>query len=67
LLVFTHAWDDPDGKPGHETLVTVRLEDHHGKTLMTFRQAFFTSVEQRDGHRGGWSECFERLAAHLAA
>jgi uncharacterized protein YndB with AHSA1/START domain len=66
LLVFTHAWDDAEGKPGHETLVTVRLEDHGGKTRMTFRQAFFTSVQERDGHRGGWSECFDRLTEHLA-
>jgi uncharacterized protein YndB with AHSA1/START domain len=67
LLVFTHAWDGPDGKPGHETLVTVRLEDQNGKTRMTFRQAFFESVEQRNGHRSGWSECFDRLDARLAA
>ena len=67
LLVFTHAWDGPDGKPGNETLVTVRLEDEDGKTRMTFRQAFFESVEQRNGHHGGWSECFDRLDAHLAA
>jgi uncharacterized protein YndB with AHSA1/START domain len=45
----------------------VRLEDQDRKTRMTFRQAFFESVEQRDGHRGGWSECFDRLDAHLAA
>lgn len=67
LLVFTHAWDGPDGKPGNETLVTVRLEDADGKTRMTFRQAFFESVEQRNGHHGGWNECFDRLDAHLAA
>jgi uncharacterized protein YndB with AHSA1/START domain len=65
-LVFTHAWDDADGKPGHETVATVTFADQGGKTKMTFRQAFFESVEQRDGHLGGWTECFERLAAHLA-
>jgi uncharacterized protein YndB with AHSA1/START domain len=67
LLVFTHAWDGPDGKPGHESLVTVRLEDQDGKTRMTFRHAFFESVEQRNGHRGGWNQCFDRLDAYLAA
>jgi uncharacterized protein YndB with AHSA1/START domain len=65
-LVFTHAWDSADGKPGHETVATVTLVDQGGKTKMTFEQAFFESVEQRDGHQGGWSECFERLAQHLA-
>jgi uncharacterized protein YndB with AHSA1/START domain len=64
-LVFTHAWDGEDGKRGHETLVTVTLADHRGKTKLTFRQAFFPSVEERDGHAGGWAECFDRLDDHL--
>jgi uncharacterized protein YndB with AHSA1/START domain len=64
-LVFTHAWDGKDGKPGHETLVTVTLADRAGKTELTFGQAFFESVEERDGHAGGWGECFDRLDDHL--
>ena len=32
LLVFTHAWESEDGKPGHETLVTLRFADQAGKT-----------------------------------
>jgi uncharacterized protein YndB with AHSA1/START domain len=57
----------PHGKPGHETVVTVRLEDAgEGKTLMIFRQALFDSVESRDGHQGGWGQCFERLDDLLA-
>lgn len=31
------------------------------KTEMRFHQAFFESVESRDGHHGGWSEAFECL------
>jgi uncharacterized protein YndB with AHSA1/START domain len=34
---------------------------------LTFRQTSFESVEERDGHRDGWSECFDRLEDHLAA
>ena len=64
-LVYTHAWDGADGTPGHQTLVTVLLSDDHGKTKLTFRQQFFDSVESRDGHRGGWTECFEKLALDL--
>ncbi len=64
-LVFTHAWEDETGKRGHETVVTVTLAERGGKTEMRFHQAFFESVESRDGHRGGWTECFDRLAAHL--
>ena len=59
-LVFTHAWDN-DGKPGPETLVTVTLVERGGKTEMTFRQTGFDSVESRDGHSEGWSECFDKL------
>jgi uncharacterized protein YndB with AHSA1/START domain len=61
LLVFTHAWDDAEGKPGRETLVTVAFEDQEGGTRMTFRQSGFDSVADRDGHRDGWSQGFERL------
>lgn len=64
-LVFTHAWLDPDGQPGHETLVTVTLTDREGQTMMTFHQATFESAASCDGHRVGWSESFARLRALL--
>jgi uncharacterized protein (TIGR02246 family) len=60
-LVSTHAWEDAHGKPGPETLMTVVLAERGGKTEMTFRQSGFESVESRDGHAGGWSECFDKL------
>jgi uncharacterized protein YndB with AHSA1/START domain len=66
LLVFTHAWEDERGKRGHETVVTVRFADQGGKTKLTFHQAIFDSVEARDGHAGGWTECLDRLGEHLA-
>lgn len=65
-LVFTHAWDDKNGKPGHETVVTVTLVERNGKTEMTFKQGIFDSVESRDGHKGGWTECFDRLEALIS-
>lgn len=64
LLVFTHAWDE-EGKRGHETIVTVRFSEEGNKTKLTFEQKFFQSVESRDGHKGGWSECFEKLSYYL--
>jgi len=64
LLVFTHAWEG-DGVGGHETLVTVRFEDHARGTKMTFRQSGFDSPESAVGHKSGWTECFERLVALL--
>ena len=64
LLSFTHAWEQ-QGTPGAATLVTVRFEDAGDKTRMSFHQGLFSSVADRDGHQGGWSECFERLASLL--
>jgi uncharacterized protein YndB with AHSA1/START domain len=65
-LVFTFAWEGcEDGEPGHETLVSLSFAEEGGRTRMTFRQEVFTSVPSRDAHEGGWSEAFERLAAHL--
>jgi uncharacterized protein YndB with AHSA1/START domain len=45
----------------------VTFEPEGAGTRLTFRQAFFTSVESRDSHRGGWSECLDRLADYLPA
>jgi len=66
-LVFTHAWDDAEGKPGHETLVTVTLEDLGGRTRLTLHQAFFLTASSRAGHEGGWSESLDKLAEFLAS
>jgi uncharacterized protein YndB with AHSA1/START domain len=65
-LVFTHTWEEDDGTLGPETIVTVRFADEDGKTRLTFEQGPFKSVESRDAHRGGWTECLERLAEHAA-
>jgi uncharacterized protein YndB with AHSA1/START domain len=66
-LVFTYAWEDAEGRPGHETLVTVTFAEHDGKTKLTLHQAMFDTVESRDAHQGGWTSCFERFAEYLAA
>lgn len=65
-LVFTHAWEDKDGKPKHETLVTITFAEHDGKTKLTFHQAIFESIESRDSHGEGWSESLDRLEEYLA-
>ena len=66
-LVFTHAWFDENDKPGPETVCTVVLKELGSKTEMTFRQTGFTSGDSREGHEGGWTECFEKLEDLLAA
>jgi uncharacterized protein YndB with AHSA1/START domain len=64
---YTFAWDDENGAPGEETIVTLDFEAQGSKTKLTFRQTGFTSEGSRDGHRGGWSETFDKLDEYLAA
>jgi len=65
-LVFTFAWEDAEGKPGHQTLVTVTLADRGGQTELTLRQAVFETVAARDDHRRGWTSTLQRFAEYLA-
>lgn len=62
-LVFTFAWDEDEAE---RMLIALTFRDRDGRTEMTFRQTGFRSVESRDSHRGGWSECFDRLPGFLA-
>ena len=60
-LVFTHLWDDNDGFPNPETLVTLLFSDEGDKTLFRFHQRGFASQAARDGHEFGWNSCFDRM------
>ena len=64
-LVFTHAWEDGEGQPGHETIVTVTLAADGDRTTLTFHQEGLASVESRDSHEEGWNGVLENLAGHL--
>jgi len=66
-LVFTFAWEDSEGTPGHETVVTVTLAEFGAKTKLTLHQAVFETVTARDLHQGGWASALECLAEYLAA
>jgi uncharacterized protein YndB with AHSA1/START domain len=63
-LVFTFAWDNEGPSAGVETLVTIDLEERNGRTVQTFHQRPFKSVERRDSHVGGWNGAFDRLATY---
>ena len=65
-LVLTWAWEDAEGKPGHETLVTVSFAEHGAKTKLTLHQAVFESITARDSHQGGWTSSLDRLAEYVA-
>ena len=61
-IVMTHGWTGEDGRPEHETTVSIRFIPADGeRTRMEFAQGIFASKESRDGHAGGWSQCFDKL------
>ena len=64
-LVFTYAWEDADGNPGHTMHITVTFEARGEQTLLTLRQTGFEDIPERDGHRSGWTSCFERFADYM--
>ena len=64
-LSFTFAWEK-EGEYGRENTITIIFGEQDGRTRMTFRQAFFETVEARDDHNKGWTGCFERLSQYLA-
>jgi uncharacterized protein YndB with AHSA1/START domain len=66
-IVFTFAWVEPDGQPGHETLITVTLKEEGTKTKLTLHQGVFDTVGWRDDHQVGWSSCLERFAEYMTA
>ena len=65
-LVCTWTWVDAEGKPGHETLLTVCFAEQGAKTKLTLHQAAFETVTSRDGHQDGWTSSLDRLDEYLA-
>lgn len=62
-LVYTEGFE---AMPGHESLITLTLEEQDGKTLYT-SHSLYQSVEDRDGHiqsgmEAGMRETLDRLA-----
>ncbi|MBV9471032.1 MAG: SRPBCC domain-containing protein [Abitibacteriaceae bacterium] len=64
-LVFTHNWEEDEIHDGHETLVTVQLEEKAGRTIMMFTQSNLATASSRDGHAEGWSGAFDLLNNYL--
>jgi uncharacterized protein YndB with AHSA1/START domain len=66
-IVFTFAWEDADGQPGHELLTTVTFEAFGDRTRLTLHQCQFETVANRDSHIVGWTSCLERFAEYMTA
>ena len=65
-LVFSWAWEDAEGRPGHETLVTVTFAEDGAKTKLTLQHAVFESVTARNTHQSGWASALDRFSDYLA-
>ena len=63
-LVFTFTWENEGPSAGLEMVVTITFEERNGKTVQTFHQAPFRTIERRDSHVGGWSEAFDKQATY---
>ena len=61
-IVYTFIWDQ---EPEHELLVTVAFAGKGDTTEITFEQTGFKSEGEREGHKGGWGESFDRLGEFL--
>ena len=67
-LVFTWAWEDDKGKPGHESIVTVTLRELGPRRAeMTLHHEIFETKDSRDQHGQGWGGSFDKLVERLAA
>ncbi len=70
LLKYTFAWEPRSAvglpeSPFKENIVTVRLEERGGKTVMHFTQTPFATESERDGHKGGWNSAFDCFAEFM--
>ena len=66
-LVFTFTWDNDGPSAGVEMLVTITFEERRGKTVQTFHQRPFLTVERRDSHVDGWTKAFDKLATYATS
>jgi uncharacterized protein YndB with AHSA1/START domain len=62
-LVMTYV-NDADG---HEMLVEIDFAEEGERTRLKLRQSVFLSLNERDGHRGGWSQTLDAFAAYIEA
>jgi uncharacterized protein YndB with AHSA1/START domain len=63
-LVYSWIWLDGDMKGG-ETLVTLEFRPWGAGTELRLVHEGFPGAAARNSHRGGWSQCFDRLGALL--
>ncbi|NKJ05012.1 SRPBCC domain-containing protein [Rhizobium sp. SG741] len=66
-LVFTFAWEDQDGKPGHQMKVTVELHELGDKTRLVFRKVELPDDTELKLQTGGWEQALDKYVAYAEA
>jgi uncharacterized protein YndB with AHSA1/START domain len=61
-LAYTWAWDDPSGRRGHESEVTVTFEPAPGGTRLVLMHQRFDTRQARDNHGRGWTNSLDHLS-----
>ena len=66
-LVFTWKWEDDEDWANTESVVTLEFRSDGDETELRLTQEGFPVPESRGNHEHGWSGCFDKLEAMLAA
>ncbi|AYG64998.1 MULTISPECIES: SRPBCC domain-containing protein [unclassified Rhizobium] len=66
-LVFTFAWENQDGKPGHPMQVTVEFHELGEKTRLVFRKAELPDDTELRLQTGGWEQALDKYVAYAEA
>lgn len=64
-LEFTWTWENENGEPGEETLVSISLAPKDEGTQLTLNHQRFVESDMRDAHGMGWGTGFDRLEKYL--
>jgi uncharacterized protein YndB with AHSA1/START domain len=66
-LAYTWSWETNDPPDIYETQVTIDFIERGDDTEMVFKHEGFGKIESRNGHEGGWTTSFDKLAGYLAS
>ncbi|NTJ64838.1 SRPBCC domain-containing protein [Agrobacterium rhizogenes] len=66
-LVFTFAWENQDGKPGHPMQVTVQFQELGEKTRLVFRKVELPDDTELRLQTGGWEQALDKYVAYAEA
>lgn len=66
-LAFTWKWEDDEDWAKVQSEITIQFDAHGDETEISLTQIGFPAVENRDRHSHGWTACFDKLDAALAA